>query len=114
MAAKAKAPSEDVVKKLVDATGLKLSAADMKKLRAGDKVSLDNYTLADFGAMLLHADASRRAEGEERNIKDLLTGGGTGGAVPRIRVKCVTIRNVRCCLVASWPPYIGIECSGTF
>jgi len=113
MAAKAKAPSEDVVKKLVDATGLKLSAADMKKLKAGEGVSLDNYTLADFGSMLMHADASRRAEGEPRNIKDLLVGGGTGGAVPRVKIKCRKVGNLTCCLVVSWPPWIGVECSPT-
>ena len=107
-------PSAEVVERLIEATGLKLSDADMKALRAGRRVVLDEYTIGDLGNLFIHGDASRASKKEPRSIKDLLTGGTSGGAVPRIKVKCVKIGRVTCCLEAGWPPYIAINCSGTF
>lgn len=108
-------PSDEAVDKLIEATGLKLSAADVKTLRAGKQVALDNYTLRDLGSVFVKADTVGTAAKESRKIKDLLTGGGTsGGAVPRIKVKCVKIGRLTCCLEAGWPPYVQVNCSGTF
>jgi hypothetical protein len=102
------------VKALVELSGLKLSAAELRKLREGKRVPLAKHTLTELGTLFHMAAAQRQLANEAATIEGSTIGEHGPIEALRVRIVCRTIGGVTCCLVASWPPYIGIECSGTF
>jgi hypothetical protein len=108
----------ELIDKLTPALGLKLSTAERKALINGSKVSLEGRSLSEFGSILVRAEALRHAQGEAIIIRDLThtppDDTGDTSVVPFLKIACAKFKRVRCCLEVSWPPYIGINCEGTF
>lgn len=112
------AAHEEVVDKLVNSLGMKLSKAERKALVSGKKVSLANRSLSEFGSILIRAEALRHSSGETIIIRDLTEKPkdepGSPPVTPFLKIACVKVRRVRCCAEVGWPPYVGISCEGTF
>ncbi len=112
------AAHEEIAEKLLPALGIKLSKAEREAFVNGKKVSLENRSLAEFGSILIRAEALRHSDGESALLADVLnrppSDGGGSAPTPYIKVKCVNLRRVKCCLEAGWPPYVAINCYGTF